>query len=99
MDKFRPDVKALITLTRKNPVKSGYRPAHKIGEYMTTGIQQYFNTDELKCGETVEGTISFITPEYYPHSLEVGMRLVFQEGERITGYADIVEIYNELLAR
>ncbi len=92
-----PDIRANITLTREQPVYSGYRPAHLIGEYLTTGVHKYFNTDMLKCGETIEGTISFISPEYYPHSLKVGMRLTFQEGAKITGYADIIEIYNDLL--
>lgn len=89
----------MITLTRKNPAVSGYRPAHNIGGYLTTGVQQYTNKNVLTCGETAEGTITFVTPEHYPHSLEVGMRLIFQEGERITGYADILEIYNELLVK
>jgi len=94
-----PDVRAMITLTRKSPVYSGYRPAHLIGDYLTTGIQQYFHNNELKCGETAEGTITFLSPEYYPHSLEVGMRIIFQEEKRVTGYADILEIYNDLLAK
>lgn len=99
MNLSNPDVRAMITLTRENPVVSGYRPAHDIGGYLTTGVQQYINQNELKCGETVEGTITFITPECYPHTLEAGMRLTFQEGARITGYADILEVYNALLAK
>ena len=100
MDKnalVKPDIRADITLTRKNPVYNGYRPAHLIGNYLTTGIHEYFNTEILKSGETTEGVITFLSPECYPHSLKVGMRLVFQEGKRVTGYADILEIYNELL--
>lgn len=97
VEHMKPDIRASITLTREEPVYSGYRPAHLIGNYLTTGIHEYFNTNILKNGETVEGTISFISPEYYPHSLKVGMRLIFQEGSRITGYAEILEIYNELL--
>ena len=93
----KPDIRANITLTRANPVCSGYRPAHLIGEYLTTGIHEYFNTDILKNGETTEGVITFLSPELYPHSLKVGMRLIFQEGKRITGYAVILEIYNKLL--
>lgn len=94
---LQPDIRANITLTRETPVYNGYRPAHLIGDYLTTGIHKYFNTDILKNGETTEGMISFISPEYYPHSLKVGMLLVFQEGSKITGYADIIEIYNDLL--
>lgn len=97
MEKLKPDVRANITLERENPVYSGYRPAHLIGEYLTTGVHEYFSTSILKNGETTEGSITFLSPEDYPHSLKVGMRLVFQEGAKITGYADILEIYNEIL--
>lgn len=72
---------------------SGYCTAYLIGAYLTTGVHKYFNTDILKNGETTEGRISFI----YPHSLKVGMRLIFQEGAKMTGYADIMEIYNDIL--
>ncbi len=99
MQNRKPDVRANITLTRKSPVVTGYRPAHLIGDYLTTGVQKYVNITELHHGETAEGFITFITPEYYPHSLEVGMRIQFQEGSRMTGYADILEIYNDLLLR
>ena len=76
---------------------NGYRPAHLINDYLTTGIHEYFNVDILKSGETAEGTITFLSPEHYPHSLKVGMRLAFQEGAKIAGYAEILEIYNEFL--
>ncbi len=66
-------------------------------EHKVTGVHEYFNTDTLKNGETAEGTITFISLECYPHSLKVGMRLIFQEGEKVAGNADILEIYNELL--
>ena len=94
---IKPDIRASITLTKDTPVYSGYRPAHLVSNYLTTGVHKYFNTDILKNGETVEGTITFLSPEHYPHSLKVGMRFVFQEGSRITGYDEILEIYNELL--
>ena len=94
---IKPDIIASITLKKDTPVYSGYRPAHLIGNYLTTGVHEYFNTDILKNEETVEGTITFLSPEHYPHSLKAGMQLVFQEGLRITGYAEILEIYNELL--
>lgn len=93
----KPDIRARITLAREKPVFSGYRPAHLIGDYLTTGVHEYFNTDVLKNGETADGTITFLSPELYHHSLKVGMRLVFQEGAIVTGYAKILEIYNEIL--
>ena len=99
MINIKPDIRANITLTKENFVYNGYHPAHLISNYLTTGVHEYFNTNILRNGETVEGTITFISPEYYPHSLKIGMRLTFQEGSRITGYAEILEIYNELLKK
>lgn len=92
-----PDVKARITLTGRDFVCSGYRPAHRIGDYLTTGVQEYRNVEMLKRGETAEGVIYFLSPEYYPHSLKCGMKIYFQEGAQITGYVEILEIYNEIL--
>lgn len=36
------DIRANITLTRVSPVYSGYRPAHLIANYLTTGVHEYF---------------------------------------------------------
>lgn len=94
---LKPDIKAKITLTGQDWVCSGYRPAHLVGNYLTSGAHQYFNRDELKLNETVEGTITFISPEIYPQSLKVGMKISFQEGSRIMGYAEVLEIYNDIL--
>ena len=94
---IKPDLRASITSTRDTPMYSGCRPTHLIVNYLTTGVHEYFNTGILKNGETAEGTITFLSPEHYPHSLKAGMRLVLQEGSHIIGYAEILEIYNELL--
>ncbi len=96
---MKPDIKAKITIIRQTPVGSGYRPAHLIGTYLTTGVHAYIGVDRVECGETTEGFITFISPEYYPHTLEPGMEIQFQEGKRITGYAVVMEIYNELLRK
>lgn len=90
-------IRARTTLAREKPVFSGYRPAHLIGDYLTTGVHEYFNKDVLKNGVTAEGTITILSPELYPHSLKVGMRLVFQEGAIVTGHDKILEIYNEII--
>lgn len=70
-----------------------------IGSYLTTGIHNYFHTDILRCGETVQGEITFISPGHYSESLEVGMVINFQEGSKIIGYAEILAIYNETLKK
>lgn len=48
VEHMKPDIRASVTLTREEPVYSGYRPANIIGNYLTTGIHEYFNTNILK---------------------------------------------------
>lgn len=98
-----PDVEAEITLLaeggRQTGVFSGYRPAHKVkDDYLTTGIHHYISSNEVKPGEAALGTIAFITPEAYPHSLWVGRVIDIQEGSRVVGHARITRIMNPLLA-
>lgn len=91
------DIKAQITVTNKDKCFSGYRPAHLINNYLTTGIHTYIGTDCLRKGESTEGYIKFISPEYYPHTMKVGDKIVFQEGANVVGYIEILEILNDLL--
>lgn len=77
---------------------SGYRPAHKVNNhYLTTGIHQYYDKDIVHPGEFIMGTITFITPEYYPKSLWIDKVISIQEGGRIIGYAKILKIFNDVL--
>lgn len=97
MTNFKPDIKAKITLTDREFVYNGYRPAHLIGDHLTTGVHQYLNCGILKKNETAEGMITFISPEFYPHSLKNGMIVRFLEGSRVTGFIEVLEIYNAVL--
>ena len=99
-----PDVEAEITLLptaesgRERAAFSGYRPAHKVrDDYLTTGVHHYIGCDEVLPGQTVRGTITFITPEVYPHCLWVGRVIDIQEGSRVVGRARITRIMNALL--
>ena len=95
-----PDVEALFEFNnlRKNPAVDGYRPAHLVlDNYLTTGIHHYYGVDSVLPGETARGTISFITPEAYPHCLWIGKKINIQEGDRIVGYATVTDIYNPVL--
>jgi translation elongation factor EF-Tu-like GTPase len=99
-----PDVEAEITLLptaeggRQGPAFSGYRPHHKVrDDYLTTGLHRYIGCDEVLPGQTVRGTIAFITPEAYPHCLWVGRVIDIQEGSRVIGRARITRIMNALL--
>ena len=100
MDRF-PDVEAIFEFngTRSNPVYDGYRPAHLVTDnYLTTGVHHYYNVESVPSDGTAKGTITFITPEAYPHCLRVGKKIRIQEGGRIIGYATITDIYNPLLS-
>ena len=95
-----PDVVVLFEFngTRKHPVYNGYRPSHLIlDNYLTTGIHHYYGVDSVPPNGNAKGTISFITPEVYPHCLWIGKIINIQEGERVVGYATIVNILNPLL--
>lgn len=84
--------------TRKNPANDGYRPTHLVTEhYLTTGIHHYDGVASVPPNGTTTGTITFLTPEAYPHCLWIGKRISIQEGAHIVGYATITNIYNPLL--
>lgn len=97
-----PDVEAEISLLadggRQTPAHSGYRPSHKVrDDYLTTGVHHYIGCDEVLPGQTVRGTITFLTPEVYPHCLWVGRVIDLQEGGRVVGRAQITKIMNAIL--
>lgn len=95
-----PDVEVIFEFngTRNNPANDGYRPAHLVtDDYLTTGIHHYYGVESVPPNGTAKGTITFLTPEAYPHCLRLGKRISIQEGNRIVGYATIIKIYNPLL--
>ena len=108
----KPDIKVTFHLYGKDEVKedekiyarrgyasSGYRPQHKIEENkLADGIHEY-EQEKVKPGENAEGTITFLSPENYPHSLWIDKKIDIQEGERIIGYAIIKEIFNKSLEK
>ncbi|MNI26908.1 elongation factor Tu [compost metagenome] len=96
------DIEAKITFLkeggRTNPAASGYRPNHLIRDnYLTSGTHHYYDKEIVQLGETVLGTISFITPEAYPKCLRVGKIISIQEGSKVVGYAEIIKIFNQIL--
>lgn len=95
-----PDVEAIFEFNgiRMNPAADGYRPAHLITDgYLTTGIHHYYQMKAIPPNGTAKGTITFLTPEEYPHCLWIGKKINIQEGERIVGYATITKVFNPLL--
>ncbi len=96
---MKADIKARITLTARDCVYTGYRPAHMIGSSLTTGVHEYINVNHICNGQSAEGFITFISPEAYPHTLKAGDVISFQEGGKITGYAEVIEVINDVLSR
>lgn len=95
-----PDVEVIFEFNgmRTNPANDGYRPAHLVTDnYLTTGIHHYYNIESVSPWGTAKGTITFLSPEAYPHCLWIGKKISIQEGERIVGCATITNIYNPLL--
>ena len=92
-----PDVEVIFEFVgaRKTPVTDGYRPMHLVtGNYLTTGVHHYYDIQTVPPDGTAKGTITFITPEAYPHSLWIGKKINIQEGAKIVGYATILKILN-----
>lgn len=95
-----PDVEVLFEFNgrRKTHAANGYRPTHLVtNDYLTTGVHHYYNVNAVAPNGTARGTITFLSPEAYPHSLWVGKKINIQEGERVVGYATIIKIFNSLL--
>lgn len=95
-----PDIEVYFEFSNERKIyfKTGYCPVHRITQgYLTSGLQRYYGVPEVAPGGTAVGTISFITPEAYPHCLWVGKEIVFQEGERIKGKATVLRIFNDFL--
>lgn len=92
------EVKFEFNTTRKHPAVNGYRPQHRVKEdYVTSGAHHYYDTDTVAPGETACGTITFLSPEAYPHCLYVGKVIPICEGARIVGTATVIKILNPLL--
>lgn len=95
-----PDVEVFFEFNgaRSKPAFTGYRPAHLVTDsYLTSGLHRYYDTEAVPADGTAKGTITFITPEAYPHCLWVGKKISIQEGSRVVGCATVLKIFNPLL--
>lgn len=92
-----PDVEAEIVFTDDRTHSNGFRPTHKLENgYLTTGMHQYYKNVG---SQHRMGTITFITPEAYPHSMQIGSVLPLYDGNKQIGYATITKIFNYILAK
>ncbi len=86
---------------RKNPAKSGYRPAVKFpfDEMMTTGMQIFIDKEWVNPGETIDAAIKILGVDYFEKSLAVGMEFDAREGNVIVATGVINKILNEILLK
>ncbi len=94
------DVKASVINLResKQAFKSGFRPVFEIhSNYATSGEIHLVGEDWLGYNESTQAFIRFLTPSIYPKSLWIGKRIIFKEGELISGEAVILEVLNKEL--
>lgn len=90
------DVEVVFHFITSRKIFDGYRPAHKIkDDYLTTGKHHYYNLNGNM--KNVKGTITFLSPEYYPNSLWIGKKIEMYEGHEFIGYAEILKINNPIL--
>ncbi len=100
IDSRPPDAEVLFVFngTRKKPVSDGYRPHHLVTDaYLTTGVHHYDGVPSVAPDGTARGTITFLSPSAYPHSLWSGKRIEMREGKRTVGYATVTKVLNPLL--
>jgi len=98
-DKADIEVLFFFNGRRETDARSGYRPAHRIKDnYFTTGIHFYY-TGMVKKNGIGRGTITFLSPNLYPHCLWIGKRIPFFEGERLMGTAIVTRIFNKTLEK
>lgn len=79
-----PDIEAVFEFcgVRKTLASDGYRPGHLIKEgYITSGVHHYYNQNSVPPDGTAAGTVTFITPEYYP-PLPLGGKKAAHKGGR-----------------
>ena len=62
-------------------------------------LLHYYNQNSVPPDGTAAGTVTFITPEYYPHCLWEGKRLPIKEGARTVGYVTVTKVLNPLLKK
>ena len=84
---------------RKTPAVSGYRPQIKFAfeEMQTSGEQTFIERKMVFPGDMVNAEIKLLSPEYFEHKLDYGMKFEFREGETVIGTGKILYVINERL--
>ena len=94
------NVKFEFNQQRQTAVKDGYRADHRFDEqHIAIGVHHYQGVSQVSPGESAFGTISFVAPEYYSHSLYEGKEILIQEGEKIVGRATVIKVNSPILER
>ena len=83
-----PDVEVIFEFngTRRTPACDGYRPAHLVTDnYLTTGIHHYYSVESVPPNGTAKGTITFLSPDFYPHCLWIGKKSAYKKASILLG--------------
>lgn len=97
-----PDIQVIFEFNgaRRSPARDGYRPHCLVMEgVQTTGEHHYEDMEWVAPDGAARGTITFISPEAYPHCLWPGKVLPILEGSRVVGQATVIAVLNPLLLR
>lgn len=91
------DVKGILTNTgRTSPIFPGIRPTTIIkDDYWTSCVLIFDNPISLD--ESIQASITFVSPKYYVNSLWLNKCLDIYEGPRVIGTFTVTEITNPIL--
>lgn len=99
MDRMK--VKALVTLRlfpaseggRRSPIRSGYQPVLWLdGTAVDPSRLCFGNEDWIQPGESVQGTLEFLTPRSRAVRYDAGSRFELREAIKPVGEGEIVKV-------
>lgn len=74
-----------------------YRCSYRVTRLVVDQRESRKGVEWVAPDGTARGTITFITPEAYPHCLWPGKALPILEGSRVVGQATVIAVLNPLL--
>ena len=86
---------------RRSPAFSGYRPHIKFpfSESMTSGQQIFLDKERVYPGDEVTAEIIILDHITTTNRLSKGLTFTFQEGHKIIGTGEILEVINKKLEK
>ncbi len=83
---------------RSGPVRTGYRPGHRLYDnYISSGEHRFVGVDEIPVGGQANVEVWLITPAVYPGCLWDRRVIDVCEGTRVVGTLTVTRVLNESL--